>query len=101
MNAALHSAKNVPKVKRIVESFEGSGILVTQPKVSLQTTDLATNFLNIKDRSEFLVNLIGTKESAKYTTNWNPGSSLVFRPEKFPRFCFPGNFSFSIYKRKK
>ena len=36
LNAALHYAKNLPKVKAIVESFVGSGILVTQAKVSLQ-----------------------------------------------------------------
>ena len=33
LNAALHYAKNLPKVKAIVESFVGSEILVTQTKV--------------------------------------------------------------------
>ena len=42
LNAALYCVKNLPEVKAIVESFEGSGILVTQAKVSLQTTGLAT-----------------------------------------------------------
>jgi len=36
-------------VKAIVESFEGSGVLVTQAKVSLQTTGLAiVNFSKSK-----------------------------------------------------
>ena len=34
--AALYYAKNLPELKAIVESFVGSGILVTQAKVSLQ-----------------------------------------------------------------
>ena len=54
-------------MKAIVESFEGSGILVTQAKVNLQTTGLAAQFLKMKDPSESLVKLIETMESAKYT----------------------------------
>ena len=34
LNAALYYAKNLPEVKAIVESFVGSGILVTQAKVT-------------------------------------------------------------------
>ena len=34
--------ENLPEVKAIVKSFEGSGILVTKAKVSLQVTGLAT-----------------------------------------------------------
>ena len=34
LNAALYYAKNLPEAKAIVESFVGSGILVTQAKVS-------------------------------------------------------------------
>jgi len=33
-----------------VESFEGSGALVTQAKVNLQTTGLASQHLKIKDQ---------------------------------------------------
>ena len=40
-NAALYYANNLPEVKAIVESFVGSGILVTQAKVSLQKSNLA------------------------------------------------------------
>ena len=36
LNVALYYAKNLPEVKAIVESFVGSGILVTQAKLSLQ-----------------------------------------------------------------
>ena len=36
LNAALHYAKILPEVKAIVESIVGSGIFVTQAKVSLQ-----------------------------------------------------------------
>ena len=33
LNAALYYAKNLPEVKTILESFVGSGILVTQANV--------------------------------------------------------------------
>ena len=52
-------------MKAIVEIFEGSGILVTQAKVSFQTTGLAT--LKIKDQRECLVKVLETIKSAKYT----------------------------------
>ena len=67
LNAALHYAKNLPEVKAIVESFVGSGILVTQAKVSLQKSGLAGQLLKIKDQYEFLVKLIKKMESEKYT----------------------------------
>ena len=50
-----------------MESFVGSGILVTQAKPSLQKYGLAGQLLEIKDRYECLVKLIETMESAKYT----------------------------------
>jgi len=34
LNAALCYARNLPEVKSIVESFEGSGVLVTQAKIA-------------------------------------------------------------------
>ena len=58
LNAALYYAKNLPEVKAIVERFEGSGVLVTQAKVSLQTTGLASQLIKIKDQYECLVKLI-------------------------------------------
>ena len=57
----------MPEVKAIVESFGGSGILVTQAKVSLQKSGFAGQLLKIKDQYEFLVKLIEKMESAKYT----------------------------------
>ena len=66
LNAALYNAKNLPKVKAIVESFVDSGILVTQAKVSLQKNGLAGQLLKIKDQYERLVELIKKMESAKY-----------------------------------
>ena len=54
-------------MKAIVESFVGSGILVTQAKVSLQKSGLAGQLLKIKDQYECLVKLIEKMESAKYT----------------------------------
>ena len=54
-------------MKAIVESFEGSGILVTQARVSLLTTGLATQLLKIKNQYECLIKLIDTMKSAKYT----------------------------------
>ena len=50
-----------------MESFVGSGILVTQAKVSLQKSGLAGQLLKIKDQYECLVNLTENMESAKYT----------------------------------
>jgi len=46
----LYYARNLPEVKPIVESFEESGVLVTQAKNSLQTSSLATQLLKIKDQ---------------------------------------------------
>ena len=63
----MYYAKNLPEVKAIVESFVGSGILVTQAKVSLQQTDLAGQLLKIKEQYEYLVKLMEKMESAKYT----------------------------------
>ena len=68
LNAALYYAKNLPEVKAIVESFVGSGILVTQAKVNLQKSGLAGQLLKIKDLYECLVKLIEKMESAKHTT---------------------------------
>jgi len=50
----LYYAKNLSEVNAIVESFEGSGVSVTQTKVSLQTTGLAGQLLKIKDQYECL-----------------------------------------------
>ena len=49
LNAGLYYAKNFPEMKALAESFKGSGILVTQARVSLQKIDLATQLLKIKD----------------------------------------------------
>ena len=49
-----------------VESFVGSGTLVTQAKVSLQKSSLAVQLLKIKDQYECLVKFIEKMESAKY-----------------------------------
>ena len=67
LNAALYYATNLPEVKAIVESFVGSGMLVTQAKVSLQKSDLAGQLLKIKDQYKCLVKLVEKIESAKYT----------------------------------
>ena len=67
LNAALYYAKNLPEVKAIVESFVGSGIFVTQAKISLQKSGVAGQLLKIKDQYECLVKLIKKMESAKHT----------------------------------
>ena len=54
-------------MKAIVESFVGSGVLVTQAKVSLQKSGLAGQLLKIKDQYKCLVKLIEKMKSAKYT----------------------------------
>ena len=66
LNAALHYARNLPEVKAIVESFVGSGIMVTQAKVSLQKSGLAGQLLKIKGQYECLVKLMEKMESAMY-----------------------------------
>ena len=50
-----------------VQIFEGSSILITQAKASLQTISLATQLLKIKDQCECTVELIDMTESVKYT----------------------------------
>ena len=54
-------------MKEIAESFERSDILVTQAKVSQQTTALVIQLLNIKGQCECLVKPMETMENAKYT----------------------------------
>ena len=66
LNVALYYAKVLPEVKAIVESFVGSGILVTQAKFSLQKSGLAGQLLKIIDQYERLVKLIEKMENAKY-----------------------------------
>ena len=63
LNAALYYTKNL----LIVGSFVGSGILVTQAKLSLQKSSLTGQLLKIKDQYECLIKLIEKMESVKYT----------------------------------
>ena len=55
------------KWKQLWKVLVGSGILVTQAKVSLQKSGLAGQLLKIKDQYKCLVKLIEKMESAKYT----------------------------------
>ena len=66
-NGALYYAKKLLKVKATVESFVGSGILVTHTKVNLQKSGLTGQLFKIKNQYECLVKLIEKMESAKYT----------------------------------
>ena len=50
-----------------MESFVGSGILVTQAKVSLQKSSLGGQLLKIKNQYKCLVKLIEKMESGKFT----------------------------------
>ena len=52
-------------MKAIVESFEGSGISITQAKISLQATGLVTQFLKIKGKYKCVIKLTEMMESAK------------------------------------
>ena len=70
LNAALYYAKNLPEVKAVVESFVGSGVLVTQARVSLQKSGLAGQLLKIKHQYECQVKLIEKMESNIKTMNW-------------------------------
>ena len=67
LNAALYYPKKLHELKAIVESFIGSGILVTQAKVGLQKSGLASQLLKIKDQYKCLLKLMEKEESAKYT----------------------------------
>ena len=49
-----YSTKYLPEVKAIVKYFEGSGVLVTQPKGSLQTPSLADQLLKINVQYEII-----------------------------------------------
>ena len=62
----LYYAKNLLEVKGI-ESFVGSGILVTQAKASFRKSGLAGQLLKIKDQYKCLVKLIEKMESTKCT----------------------------------
>ena len=55
IKCCLVLCKDFVESKAIEESFEGSGILVAQAKVSLLTTRLATQILKIKDQYKCLV----------------------------------------------
>ena len=55
-------------MKATVESFVGSGILVTQANVGLQKSGLAGQLLKIKDQFECLPKLVEKMEIVKYTT---------------------------------
>ena len=57
----------MPEVKKIVESFVVSGILVTQAKVSLQKSGLAAQLLKIKDQYNCIAKLTEKMKSARYT----------------------------------
>ena len=61
LNAALY----LPKVKAIVESLVGSGILVTQAKISLQKSGLSGQLLKIKYQYECLVKLYRKDEKCE------------------------------------
>ena len=50
-----------------MDSFEGSGILLIQAKVSFQKTGSATQYLKCKDKYQCLVKFVVTMGSAKYT----------------------------------
>ena len=54
---------NLPEVKTIVESIQGSVILVTQAKVSWQATGLTTQLRKIKEQYECLIKLVETMEN--------------------------------------
>ena len=59
--------KNLPKVKAIVESFVGSGILVTQAKITCKKGFSWPTAQNQRPIYESLVKLKEKMESAKYT----------------------------------
>ena len=93
LNSALYYAKNLPKVKAIVESFVGSGILLTQAKVSLQKSGSVGQLLEVKDQYECLVKLIEKMESTKYTL-------ATWRIERYHSFIkIHSSFEFEENKR--
>ena len=68
----MYYAKHLPEVKAIVESFAGSGVLVTQAKVSLQKSGLAGLLLKMKclvKLMEKMVRSITLKKQCKQSKN--------------------------------
>ena len=44
LKVALCYAKNLPEMEAVLEKIKGFGILITQARVSLQTTGLVTQY---------------------------------------------------------
>lgn len=67
LGAAEYYAKNLPEVRQIVNSFEGTGILVSRAKAAVNDATVAQSLVKIQRDYQELPKLIEKMESSKYT----------------------------------
>ena len=67
LNAAEYYAKNLVKVREIVNAFESDGILVSNAKAAVNDTNLAKLLAEIHRDYQVLPKMIQKIESSKYT----------------------------------
>lgn len=79
LRGALYYSKNLPNVKRIVENYEGSGILVEKAKEAVNGEQLKSDLLAIKRDYEPLINLIEKMQDTSYTISqfWSDIQQLL------------------------
>ena len=68
LNAAEYYAKNLVKVREIVNAFEGDGILVSKVKAAVNDPNIAKLLAQIHHDYQVLPKMIQKIESSKYTT---------------------------------
>ena len=67
LKAALYYADKLPEVRRIVEGFEGDGLLVTKARATVANPQITENLLAIKRDYSVLVELLEKCQSTSYT----------------------------------
>ena len=65
--AAEYYAKNLPEVRKIVNSFEGTGVLVSRAKAAVNDAKVAESLVKIQRDYQELPRLIEKMEGSKYT----------------------------------
>ena len=67
LKAAFYYADKLPKVKEVIESFDGHGLLVTRVKAAAAAPSLSSDLLAIRRDYTDLVRLLEKCESSSYT----------------------------------
>ena len=67
LKAAEYYARNLPKVRDIVNNIEGTGLLISRAKESLRNEDLAADLLAIQAHYSCLIPSLSKIQSASYT----------------------------------